>query len=155
MYLVPLSQDRFALIDDEDADLLEHRWYAAKRGRSFYASRNVGPATIDLHLVIGVRMGIAGIEVDHRNCHGLDCRRGNLRAATNSQNQANRTLQKNNRSGFKGVCWCNRTGKWLAQLRLYGRTKFLGYFADKTEAAKAYDRAAVATFGEFARTNFK
>lgn len=44
--------------------------------------------------------------------------------------------------------------KFAANLKRHGKMKFLGYFDDKTEAAKAYDRAAIAHGGVY-RLNFE
>jgi hypothetical protein len=45
-------------------------------------------------------------------------------------------------SGFRGVCWHQRRGKWRAALRVSGPQVFLGYFADEWAAALAHDAAA-------------
>src|SRR5687768_770720 len=47
-------------------------------------------------------------DLDHINCVRDDNRIANLREATDSQNNANRTLAPKNSSGFKGVCWNKR-----------------------------------------------
>jgi len=93
--------------------------------------------------------------VDHEDTHKLNNRWGNLRLASASQNGANRYIQKNNTSGYKGVHYApNRTSykKWAAHIRVDGILKTLGYFAKPEEAHVAYTQAALASFGAFARS---
>lgn len=92
-------------------------------------------------------------QIDHINGNPADNRIENLREATNSQNQHNRGVNKNNTSGFKGVCWDRPRGKWRAQLILNRKTLFLGHYDNPEAASKAYQNAARVLHGEFARTN--
>lgn len=91
-------------------------------------------------------------EIDH-----IDCDRGNngwanLRAATHSQNNANKAPRKNN-SGFKGV-WLHRSsGLWHARIKVDTKEISLGYFRAREVAHEAYVHAANKYFGEFARTS--
>jgi lambda repressor-like predicted transcriptional regulator len=62
-------------------------------------------------------------------------------------------LRGDNTSGYRGVTWVKKRGCWQAQMQVAGTRHFLGYFAAKEDAARAYDDAAVETFGEFARRN--
>jgi hypothetical protein len=92
-----------------------------------------------------------GLECDHVNRNPLDNRRKNLRIATSTQQKGNqRILRTTNKSGYRGVCWHKQQGIWRATLK----GKHLGLFRDPIDAARAYDAAAKAYFGEFAKTNF-
>jgi hypothetical protein len=93
-------------------------------------------------------------DVDHRNRNKQDNRFVNLRKATGAQNLRNRGKQKNNTSGFKGVSWSAGRGAWLAMIHDGTKNKYLGYFATRENAAKAYDAAALEYHGEFAKLNF-
>jgi hypothetical protein len=57
----------------------------------------------------------------------------------------------NNTSGYRGVTWFQN--KWRASIKINSRRIFLGYFISKEDAARAYDRAALEYFGEFAVLN--
>lgn len=94
-----------------------------------------------------------GLGVDHANSNGLDNRRRNLRPSTSRQNVANsRIANVAKTSRFKGVRLV-RGSRWCAEIRQDSRKRHLGNFTEETDAARAYDAAAIAIFGEFARTN--
>ena len=44
--------------------------------------------------------------------------------------------------------------QWFATIWFEGRSIALGHYRDEADAARAYDRAAVELFGEFAWLNF-
>lgn len=63
---------------------------------------------------------------------------GNVRWATRLQQVHNRRLFKNNHSGYKGVSWHKRVNKWVAQIRIDGHKKHLGYFETPELAHEVY-----------------
>ncbi len=73
----------------------------------------------------------------------------NLRIATVQQNSRNRDIQRNNKSGFKGVMWCKRRKKWRAKIGIGRQQEDLGHFSDVQAAAAAYKAAAKRIFGDF------
>jgi hypothetical protein len=91
-------------------------------------------------------------EVDHKNLDRDDNRLANLRLATRAQNGANRSRQKNNTSGFKGVSR-HGGGRWRATIKSDRQQRFLGAFDTPEEAHAAYVAAASDLHGEFARAS--
>jgi hypothetical protein len=89
--------------------------------------------------------------IDHRDGNRSNNRWANLRHATVSQNNANRPLQRNNKSGFKGVRRAD-SGGWRARIQKNRRTHELGIFATLQAAHAAYVAAAHRLHREFART---
>jgi hypothetical protein len=87
--------------------------------------------------------------VDHENGIPGDDWLGNLRLVTKSQSSMNRAKRKG--AIFKGVCLHH--GRWEATMGKRGSV-YLGSFPTAEDAAKAYDRAAIATYGAYARLNF-
>lgn len=90
-------------------------------------------------------------QIDHINGIRTDNRLANLREATPTNNNGNRRVQSNTRSGVKGAHWHKQSGKWTANIRIDGRQIYLGLFATAKEAGAAYAEAAKTIFGEFAR----
>ena len=93
--------------------------------------------------------------LDHRDGDRLNNRIKNLRPATRLENNRNSRNRKNSTSHYLGVYLNKRLHKWCAGIGINGESKHLGVFTDEEEAAKFYDAAAKAHFGEFANLNFK
>ena len=93
--------------------------------------------------------------IDHINGIPHDNRWANLRAASPSQNARNVLPRKGSSSGFLGVTFHSKTGKWQAQIKSDGKNKYLGVFQNEIDAARAYDSAALGIHGDFARLNFE
>lgn len=152
---IPLSRGLVAVVDDGDYESLSaHKWSAVPHGYCFYAMRSEGvrPHRRTVYMHRAILGAPRGVQVDHVDGDGLDNRRGNLRAATQSQNNLNRRIGKNNRSGYKGVLWFPRTGRWQAVIKVNRSRRHLGYFSTPKEAHEAYCAAAKELHGEFART---
>jgi len=151
MKTVPLIHNPTILIDDDDyeAVIAAGPWHLTACDGNWYASRTVSGQPQRLHTFLtGWQL------VDHKNGDGLDNTRSNLRPATPGQNSANQRRSRRNKSGFKGVGFHKASGLWRAYIGTQCRQRSLGYFRTPEEAARAYDAAAIATFGEFARPNF-
>ncbi|HEB4103147.1 TPA: HNH endonuclease [Acinetobacter baumannii] len=87
--------------------------------------------------------------VDHRDGDTNNNRFNNLRAATNSTNQANAKMRHDNASGVKGVSWHKAKGKWRATITHNGKSKHLGLFDSLDEAKRVRQQAAYEVFGDY------
>ena len=90
-------------------------------------------------------------QIDHINGVRYDNIASNLRLATGSQNGANQSKNKKNKSGYKGVHFVKSRKKWRAQIKINNKTIHIGYFDCPELAHIAYCKRAVELFGEFAR----
>lgn len=146
---IPLTQGKYAVVDDEDFIWLsEYKWFYHKG----YAVRKKNKRHIYMHREINQTP--PDQMCDHADGDGLNNQRRNLRNCTNSQNQANGRLRVDNTSQYKGVARNKSRGAWFAQIRFGGKRKNLGHFDDPADAARAYDTAAKELYGEFAKLNF-
>ena len=82
-------------------------------------------------------------EVDHKNHIRDDNRFDNLRAATDDQQNQNRALFSNNKSGHVGVSWYKRTEQWRACIMVDKKQVTLGYYDKKQDAIDARQTASV------------
>jgi hypothetical protein len=98
-------------------------------------------------------MGSPRCCVDHKDGNGLNNQRSNLRCCTTSQNNRNSKIYRTNTSGFRGVVWSKKMNRWVAQIRVGGKSFYLGSYCTKNEAARVYDAKAKEVAGEFARLN--
>lgn len=91
--------------------------------------------------------------LDHIDRDPLNNKIENLREVTQSQNCMNSKSFKNSSSKFKGVSWDKNRNKWRSYIFINGKQKHLGQFTNESDAAKAYNKAAIKAFGEFAHIN--
>ncbi len=137
--------------DEKDRERVEKfRWRLEPR--TGYWRRSVDGMALHIFL-----MGKAprGFEWDHKDGNKNNNKSDNLRIATSSQNKANLpapNIQKT--SKYKGVYLNKKLNKWIAQIKINSKARYLGCFIVEEDAAKAYDVAAKELFGEFANTNF-
>jgi hypothetical protein len=82
-------------------------------------------------------------EIDHIDRNPLNNDPCNLRVASRSQNASNRGTQANNTSGIRGVTFCKRTRRWMAQIRKDGKNIFLGRYLNLEEAKKAREKKEI------------
>lgn len=168
MISIPITRGYVATVDDCDAHLAAFRWQAkvnasglvhAQRARSRdEIAATPGPRIVYMHREIMAPP--VGMEIDHVNGDGLDCRRANLRLATKAQNAQNAPLRRINTSGFRGVSRITRRKRghevrlarpWLAQIQAHGHYRYLGLYATPEEASAAYETARAELHGAFAR----
>jgi hypothetical protein len=161
MKTIPLTRSDVILIDDSDYEFaLNYHWWALRiteGNKITYAAADVFTdgtrQTILLHRML-LRPS-AHQYIDHINHNGLDDQRNNIRISTMSQNLANKRIQSNNKSGYKGVHWHKQRNKWAAEICVNYKRQSLGLWSDPWRAAQAYNTAALEAWGEFALLNIQ
>ena len=142
MKRIPLTQDKFAIVDDEDfAWLSKYKWCAnwSPWTKSFYAMRSSKIKKGNRHPIsmareiLGLKYGDK-LQADHIDHDTLDNRRLNLRAVTSRQNHFN---LKNAR----GYHWQKANKKYHAAIKLNGKPIYLGVFSKASDARNAYLQA--------------
>jgi len=93
-----------------------------------------------------------GMDVDHIDHDGLNNQKSNLRNCTRSENAQNQRHYAS--SDYQGTSWHKRSRKFRSQIGVKGNRIHLGFFNSEIDAAKAYDKAALKYYGEYAKTNF-
>ena len=88
------------------------------------------------------------IPVDHKNKNRMDNRKNNLRIATNSDNNANKSKQRNNTSGFTGVYFIRN--RWQVFIQYYKKEYNLGSYSSKDIAISVRLQGEKIIFKEFA-----
>lgn len=152
MKTIKLTQNKIALVDDEDFEYLnQFKWLCANGYAIRKISINGKRKTIWMHRLI---MNTPDdMQTDHIHHDPLDNRKENLRICTRQQNGMNRKSNKNSTSKYKGVSWKKREKKWQSYIQINGTSKHLGGFKSEEDAALSYNQAATKYFGEFALLN--
>jgi len=150
---INLTQEKVALVDDEDYQYLNSfKWYAMESRKTFYAVRRIRvngkQNTVWMHGEI-----LNGKGIDHIDHDGLNNQKSNLRFCTPSQNLMNTRKRENTSSVYKGVYFYKQSNKWRAQIMINGKYARLGCFASEVDAARAYNTKAIELFCEFANLN--
>lgn len=138
MAIIKLSQGKEAIVDDELFEWLNQwKWTAMKHGR--YAARRTQKDNIirQIYMHRLIMNAPEGMEVDHIDNDGLNNQRLNLRLVTNKQNHYNHKIFSHNKSGYNGVSWNKKLGKWEVSISLNSKTVHGGLFTDIKDAARA------------------
>lgn len=141
------------LIDDADYEWLNKiKWSITKNNGRFYAKKASPPKQYMHRIIFG--LSDSKTIVDHKDRNSLNNQRENIRIATRSQNNCNRSAT--GYSKYLGVF--KRTDKnyskrWQSKIVKNGIVKILGSFTTEEEAALAYNNAAREIHGEFANFN--
>jgi len=143
MKFIPLTQGKFAMVDDADYDnLMQFSWQAQKRKHTWYAVRagrlpNGEKTMFYMHRQI---LGLTDpkIQGEHQDRNGLNNQKANIRAATHAQNQKNKGKPLNNTTGYKGLA-VEPNGRYRVQCSQNGNSHYLGTFDCPHEAARHYN----------------
>lgn len=137
-----------------DLDIInQYKWVYLSKGRTAYAQTHISingkRDAVQMHQLI-MDSHRKGLLIDHIDHNGLNNTRENLRIVTYAQNCKNRLPNHNRR--YKGA---QKSGKyWQGRINVDGRQLCLGRYNTEEEAARAYDRAAIEHYGEYAYLNF-
>lgn len=151
----PKYGQKIIFIDDEDLEKVsKYQWKINKRRHKFYAQawvKETDQTTMMHRLIMDVTIGDSKVVIDHKDGNGLNNVKSNLRVCTNKQNCWNRGLDKNSKTGFRGV---NRRGNgYIARIRVDDKLIHLKWTKDINIAVQAYNEAAIKYYGEYARLN--
>lgn len=145
------------MVDAEDVERLGHwKWQCKETGKHcLYAVRirSIGGKRKPEHMHRLIARARSGEYVDHVNGNTLDNRKANLRICTHQENMRHRRVSGSGSSKYKGVCYCRKTGKWLAHITVDKKQRRLGLFGSERAAADAYNAAAKDLFADFALLN--
>jgi hypothetical protein len=127
---VPLTQGKFALVDNEDYPLvMKYKWHFSKSTGYAYCKR-LRKAMHQLILPTPRHL-IA----DHIDNDGLNNTKANLRQVTASENGHNRK-DKN-----VGVNWDSKRNRWRVRIKINYKDTHIGFFRYENNALEAYYKA--------------
>ena len=153
---IALTKGKFALVDKANYEWLsQYKWHLSQAfGGTLYAARSAKGKRAPIRMHREIMKTPKGMVTDHINGNGLDNRECNMRNCKPAENKRNCRPHKNASSKYKGVSYEPKLGKYVASICPNRKYTFLGCFDDEIEAARAYDRAAVKAFGQYAYLNF-
>ena len=142
MKYISLTQNKFAIVDDEDFDILnQYSWCKTGGTKNYACNCKFGLMhrfIINLHNIFIPR----DYEIDHINQNGFDNRKLNLRVCKRYQNRHNSKININNSSGYKGVFYEKRSKLWKSVIIIDNKLINLGIFSSSRLAGIAYQLAA-------------
>jgi HNH endonuclease/AP2 domain len=138
----------------------EFRWIVPARCRRLYMQ--AGCTRSDGYRVIGITINKKNIllqahrlawlyvygvwpkfGLDHIDRNPSNNRISNLREATQQENLRNRRKAFNCSSRYLGVSWDKIRKKWTTRIKIVNKYKHIGRFDSETDAALAYNKAAL------------
>lgn len=139
---IRLTQGNVTIVDDDDFEFInQYKWRSQTSKATIYAVREAKRKSILMHrLVLERKLGrkLTAKEVtDHKDHDGLNNKRDNLRACSQSENMMNARKRKSNTTGITGVHFNKSRKKYEAYINAYKCRYRLGRFKTIKEAATA------------------
>lgn len=103
-------------------------------GNGYFATQINGKRYKNHVIIYIMHYGNTKYEIDHIDKNPLNNNIENLREATKSQNQWNKSKSSNNSSGFKNVWLDKKVNKWAVSVQKYGKSYWGGYFDELSQA---------------------
>lgn len=150
---IPLTRGLFAIVDDEDYQILLEigSWQAlpSPNKKNFYAVHSSYNKNNVIRMNRFIMNTPKGMICDHINGNTLDNRKSNLRNCTKSQNAMNKIGISN--TNYKNIS-INKYGSFLVTIYVGNIRVFRKTFKRLQEAIKARDEQLKIHHGEFAKT---
>lgn len=144
------SNGTYFFFDKEDYEKIkEYSWWYDGRYVIAHSLKNDKYSTdvIRMHRVVMDIGDREDINVDHKNLIRYDCRKSNLRRATDSENAMNKNYSYMSPTGIPGVR--KQNNKWIAIITKNKENINLGLFDNFNDAVNARKTAEEKLFGEF------
>lgn len=138
---ITLTKGYKTIVDDADYELIKaYKWRVVEANGKAYAVTWMNGRHVYLHRYL--MNSPEGKLIEFINGDRLDNRRENIRAVTKTQKQRSKNLSANNTTGYKGVSFNKKAGKYKASIRHKGKLIYLGLFPTAEKASEAYNRKA-------------
>lgn len=143
--------------DLEDYDLIkDYCWHVNDGGymlTNTYNGETKERGQIRMHRLICNCVNNEEIVIDHINHNQVDNRKCNLRITTMKGNMKNQKLNIRNTSGTTGVVLDKRRNRWVAQIAVNGKNKYIMSSSNKEDAINARKDAEEKYYGEYSYDN--
>ena len=113
--------------------------HVCKKGKTYYRLVGLDGRIYGAHILCYALFHgeFAAFAIDHIDGVGTNNFASNLRLSVGPVNNRNAQMNSTNTSGFNGVCFNKRRGKWLAYMEIDNKRRWLGSFSTKEAAGAA------------------
>lgn len=145
---IPLQNGMVATVDEEDYErCMHHNWTICSGNiTTFKVHSTIDGEKVTLQSFI--KKADKGSVLSFDNLNRLDFRGVNIVKRSKAEMLRNSKGDRDSSSKYKGVHWVKSRKKWRADIRVDGKTVYLGVFSDEDDAAKAYNSAVLKFWGE-------
>ena len=133
------------LFDNEDIERIQNYKWIAKYDKTInnyyihaWTREGRNRKRISIHRYI-TNCG-KDLQVDHINRNTLDNRKDNLRVCTLQENLQNKGRYKNNKSGHKYICFHKPHNRYVVEIKINGKAKYIGSNKDLQKAIQIRDK---------------
>ncbi len=137
-YVKMMTSDEVMLCDADDWEQWKQYHWNVNNKDGYVRAFVDGKTVVYHHHLLDTKDGYVR---DHINRNRLDNRKCNLRYATSHANSLNKSISKINTSGYCGVSYEKRIGKWRAYIFFNNKMIHIGYYDKQEDAIKARKEA--------------